>query len=139
MDRREKIRIPEICPAKVSSNSSYEPKGAVLKPERIQSKVGSNELQERIEMLLHNHPEWVLRSDEAVLVRRWQMPDRRTATSLVTWLSHLAEAIGAEPELTLRQSRVILRLSVSGKGSGKGGGVSGKNLDLITAIEGTAA
>lgn len=101
-----------------------------MKPERIQSKEMSNELWERIELLLQNHPEWVLRSDEAMLVRRWQMPDRRAATSLMVWLSHLAQAIGVEPELTLRQFRVTLKIPVSLSGEQK------PHLDLIPAIEG---
>ena len=103
-----------------------------MKPERIQSKEMPNELWERIEILLQNHPEWVLRSDDAVLVRRWQMPDRRAATSLMVWLSHLAQAIGAEPELTLRQHRVTLKIPVSDTEA------QSSYLDLIPAVEGVA-
>ena len=104
-----------------------------MKPERIQAKTGNNELREQVETLLRTYPEWVLRNDEAVLARLWRMPDRRSATALITWLSHVAEALEVEPELTLHGRRVTVRLAIGADAP------DASSLRMVEAIEGVAA
>ena len=83
-----------------------------MKPERIQSK-HSGDADQAVEDLLERFPEWVLDGDGRSVVRRWRSPTRRAATALVEWLCELADAVGSDPEISLRLNQVEARLSLA--------------------------
>lgn len=78
-----------------------------MKPERIQSD-DQLTLSSALQSLIERYPEWTL--DDQLLRRRWWTPDGRSAAALGGWLMALAEATGAEPELSIERRRVEARL-----------------------------